>query len=151
MRSYLHELRDHFTACNVFQYAEFRAAFAAISAFVIAVFFGGWFIGFVRRREVLENAEKGDSEKLRDLHKHKSRTPTMGGVILLFAVLVSALLWARPERYVLLLLGVTLSFGAVGFLDDVIKLKSRKKGLSASTKLLAQTLLGAFAGWYLYC
>jgi phospho-N-acetylmuramoyl-pentapeptide-transferase len=130
---------------------EMRAALAALSSFLIALAFGRWFIAFLRRRQVLERAEKGDSARLTDLHRHKSSTPTMGGVILLVATFLATLAWGRLEsRAVWLLLAVMLAFGAIGFADDLIKLRSRRKGLSARFKLFLQLGASALAGAYLY-
>ncbi len=148
---YLHELGDQIFGFSVFRYAEFRAPMAAVFAFFVAVLFGRWFIFFQRRHAAFERTEKGDSERLTTLHRHKGTTPTMGGVILLLAVVVSTLLWAQPgNRLVHLLLVFTLACGMLGFIDDLIKLKSRRKGLEARTKLFCQILLAGGAGWYLY-
>jgi phospho-N-acetylmuramoyl-pentapeptide-transferase len=161
---YLYFLRDIFFPLNLFQYGVFRAAMAALTAFAIAVFFGRWFILFLRRRRALERTEKGDSARLVQIQYEKRETPTMGGVILLLAIGVSTLLWARLDvkfgdrslgpsggRFTWLLLIFVLLLGAVGFLDDYIKLTHpRKKGLAARWKFLAQVVLGAAAGLFLY-
>jgi phospho-N-acetylmuramoyl-pentapeptide-transferase len=147
----LYHLHEAFPWLAFLRHAEFRALLAAITAFLIAVGFGRWFIRFLKRREVLERTEKGDSAELRVLHGHKSKTPTMGGVILLFAVLVSTLMWTEPgNRLVLLVLGLMLAFGCVGFVDDMIKLRSSRKGLTAKTKFLWQVILAGIVGMMLY-
>jgi phospho-N-acetylmuramoyl-pentapeptide-transferase len=149
---YLHLLSGSFTPLNVFQYGVFRAAMAAITAFLVSVLFGRWFIGYLRGRRALERTEKGDSPRLAQIHLEKRDTPTMGGVILLVAVVCSALLWARPDHlFTWLLVGFALALGGVGFLDDYIKLTDpKRKGLSARRKLLCQVALGALAGTVLY-
>ena len=147
----LHHLSEFFAGFRLFQYPEFRAALAAISSFATAVLFGRWFISFLRRRKFYEKTEKGDSKRLDVLHSHKGSTPTMGGVILLVSILLSTALWADPgSRLVRLLCVSTLAFGALGFADDLIKLRSARKGVSARTKLAGQLLLGGLIGLYLY-
>lgn len=152
MLYYLYELREVFSPLNLFQYGVFRSAMAAITAFLISVFFGRWFISYLHRRKALERTEKGDSARLIQIHLEKRHTPTMGGIILLLALTGSTLLWARLDhRFTWLLVSFALSLGAVGFLDDYIKLTHpRKKGLAARWKFLAQVLLGIAAGWLLY-
>ena len=144
----LHELADWLA---FLRHAEFRALFAAATAFLIAIAFGRWFIGFLANRHVLERTEKGDSAELKALHEHKRKTPTMGGVIVLLAVLASTLLWARLDnRLVFVVLGLTLAFGALGFVDDYVKLRTSRKGISARTKFLWQALLSGAVGVLLY-
>ncbi len=152
MLFYLHQLIHHFSPLRVFQYPEFRAAMAAITAFLISITFGRWFIRFQKQRRALERTEKGDSARLAEIHHTKRETPTMGGIIILLALLVSTLLWARPDRvFTWLLTGFALSLGTVGFVDDWIKLTHpRKKGLSAFAKLTLQVLAGAGVGLFLY-
>ncbi len=152
----LHRLADldgpaFLRAFRIFQYPEFRALLAAVTAFFLAVVFGRRFIRFLVRRDVLERTDKGDSQELDNLHRHKSRTPTMGGVILLVAVLASTLLWARLDsRPVLLLLFISIGFGAIGFIDDFVKWRSLRKGLTARTKFLLQALLALVIGFVLW-
>ena len=154
MLYFLYHLKDSqfpWNVLNIFQYEVFRAAMAAITAFLISLLFGRWFIRFLKGRRALERTEKGDSERLIRLHEEKRNTPTMGGVILLLALAASTLLWARLDvRFTWLLVGFALALGAVGFLDDFIKLThAKRKGLSARRKFAAQVVLGALAGWFL--
>jgi phospho-N-acetylmuramoyl-pentapeptide-transferase len=85
-------------------------------------------------------------------HLEKSGTPTMGGVLILFAMTFSCLLWARLDNiYVWVVLGVTLSYGAIGFLDDYLKiLRQSHKGLSGKQKLGSQLVIGALVGFFLW-
>ncbi len=149
---YLHQLKEFFFPFNVFQYEVFRAAMAAITAFLISVFFGKWFIRYLRQRRAMERTEKGESQRLIEIHQAKRDTPTMGGIILLAALIVSTILWARPDvRFTWLLIGFALALGIVGFVDDYIKLTHpKRKGLSARGKFAAQILTGAAVGWFLY-
>ncbi len=152
MLYYLSQLKGDFPVLGIFQSSVFRAAMAALTAFLISVFFGRWFIQFLHRHHALERTEKGDSERLVEIHRVKRNTPTMGGIILLAAWIVSTLLWAHPNhRFTWLLVLFTLGLGALGFIDDYIKLThAKKKGLSARGKFFGQVLLGAAAGWFLY-
>lgn len=144
-------LIESLPALSILERPEFRALFAAVFAFLFAVIFGRWFIRFLLRRQVLERTEKGDSEELKLLHGHKAKTPTMGGVILLVAVTVSSLIWAKTDNYVIyLLLGVMLALGVVGLVDDLVKLRSQRKGISAKVKLTWQLIIGLVAGIVLY-
>ena len=133
-------------ALNVFQYITFRAVAAAVTAFLLSLIFGNWII---RRLISLKLGQpirtKEEVHKLFELHGGKAGTPTMGGVLLLGAVLIASLLWARPDNTaVWLLLFAMLYCGAVGFWDDYLKVsKKNAAGLSERTKLLAQGLLAA--------
>jgi phospho-N-acetylmuramoyl-pentapeptide-transferase len=130
---------------------EFRALCAALTAFLVALVAGSWWIPVLRRAQLLDSPQKGDSERLDRIHAHKASTPTLGGVILLSAILVSVLLWARLDsRAVLLLLGLLIVFGALGFADDWVKLKTRRKGMSARLKLSVQTLVALGVACVLY-
>ena len=135
----------------IFEHAELRALLAAFTAFFVAVAFGKWFIRFLVRKQVLERTDKGDSQELKVLHQHKARTPTMGGVILVFAVCASTLIWARVDsRLVLFLLSITVTFSAIGFVDDLVKWRSRRNGLSAGVKFTLQALFAGIVGLSLW-
>lgn len=138
----LFALEPHFGALNVFRYLTFRAAFAAITAFLVCVAAGPAFISHLRRRKIGERIGT-DSARLADLHRDKANTPTMGGALIVIAAVVSSFLWADPLNfYVLIGNLVVLYLGLVGYVDDNIKLTDpSKKGLSVRMKLLAQVLL----------
>ncbi len=129
---------------------ELRAVLAAVTAFAMVLISGRPFIRFLASHRVLEHSERGDSQRLDEMHASKSRTPTLGGVVFFGAVVVSTLLWARPgERLVLLILAYVMSLCVLGFLDDTKKLRT-KKGLSARAKFRTQVVLSLLAGGYLY-
>jgi phospho-N-acetylmuramoyl-pentapeptide-transferase len=131
--------------------ARLRAALALFTAFAVVLAAGRWLIPFLAARQLLETAEKGDSERLDHLHAHKKSTPTLGGLLILAGIAAGTLVWAAPgERLVLCLLAYTLSLGALGLVDDLTKLRTRRKGLSARTKLAAQLALSAAAAAYLF-
>ncbi|MBI4601876.1 MAG: phospho-N-acetylmuramoyl-pentapeptide-transferase, partial [Planctomycetes bacterium] len=127
-----------------------RALLAAATSLVAVLVAGSWFIGYMARRRVLEHTQRGDSERLDALHASKSATPTLGGLVVFSAVILSALAWTRAaEKEVLLLVGFTAALAALGFLDDARKLRTRK-GLKARVKLRAQISLSLAAGLLLY-
>ena len=152
---YLHLLAGEWWAVlSVLKSVSFRAAFAAVTAFVICVTIGPHFIAFLRRKKIEEDVSKKDSEFLVERHAGKKHTPTMGGLILLAATLISMLLWCRLDNFFLPLSFFTmLALGAVGFYDDYIKLTHKHSdGLSKSEKLFFQFLVGGGVGlglhWY---
>jgi phospho-N-acetylmuramoyl-pentapeptide-transferase len=125
---------------------------AAATAFFVALVFGRWFVSALLARRVLEQADKGDSARLTEMHRSKKSTPTMGGFIYLLALLVATVLWARPDnRLVWIVLLASGVLAVIGFLDDYIKLTVKgRKGVSARLKLTVQLLLGFGLGAYFY-
>jgi phospho-N-acetylmuramoyl-pentapeptide-transferase len=146
MMYYLHQLSEHLFALNVFKYQTFRSVAAAITAFLLCVLLGN---GVIRRLiglkfgQPVRTAE--EVHRLAELHGEKKGTPTMGGILLIGAVLISALLWARPTNpAVWLVLGTTLGLAGLGFWDDYLKVsKKNSKGVTERTKLVVQFLLAA--------
>ncbi len=140
---FLYPLHEHLAVFNVFRYITFRAAGAVVTALLISLFLGPWFIRTLRRLSVGQNIrEVGPAS-----HQVKAGTPTMGGLLILVALLVPTVLWANLDnRFVWVALIVTLTFGAIGFGDDFIKLRRhRNLGLTARAKFLLQVLAGALA------
>ena len=133
---------------GVFQYITFRAAMAVITSLLIGMVFGKRLIDRLHALQV--------GETVRDLglegQKEKSGTPTMGGVIILLSIIVPTLLWAKLDNiYIILMLISTLWMGAIGFLDDYIKVfKKDKKGLRGIFKVIGQIGLGIIVGSTLY-
>ncbi len=139
MLYYLHNLSDLFSPLRVFRYITFRAMLAAGTAFVLSLIFGPWLIRALRKsgvRELNVDSRIGSLDRA-----GKVGTPTMGGLLILSATLVSAVLWTVPFNiYVLLAASTFAAMGALGFFDDWLKLR-RGRGLSSRSKLLGQ------AGW----
>ncbi|NDB17379.1 MAG: phospho-N-acetylmuramoyl-pentapeptide-transferase, partial [Gammaproteobacteria bacterium] len=134
---------------NVFSYLTFRAILAAVTALAISLAIGPWMIAKLTRDQI--------GQVVRDYipaaHQKKVGTPTMGGLLIIVAIAVSTLLWADlGNRFVWIVLGVTLLFGMVGFWDDYLKLvKKNPKGLIARYKYFWQSVGGlaaALALWY---
>jgi phospho-N-acetylmuramoyl-pentapeptide-transferase len=143
MLYYLHKLSEldgYFAIFNVFKYVTVRAAMASATAFLTMLVLGPAFIRFLQRRRVHENIDKPDSDKLHELSQDKHGTPTMGGLLILTALIGSCLLWTVPTNgYVWLTLAVVLALGALGFHDDYVKLtRPGVQGLSIRHKLLWQ-------------
>jgi phospho-N-acetylmuramoyl-pentapeptide-transferase len=144
---YLHE-HFHLPGTGVFQYTTFRAGLSVIVSLLIAQFFGGRLIRVLQKKQV--------GETIRELglagQNEKKGTPTMGGLIILLAILVPVLLFARLRNiYIILMLLSTVWLGLIGFLDDYIKVfRKNKEGLSGRFKVLGQIGLGLTVGWVLY-
>ncbi len=133
-----------FTGAGLFQYISFRAGIAVILSLLISMVFGGRIIRYLHRLQV--------GETVRDLglegQKQKQGTPTMGGVIIIMAILLPCLLMADLENiYVLLMILATTWMGIIGFIDDYIKVfRKNKKGLHGWFKVLGQVGLGLLIG-----
>ncbi|MDQ2825329.1 MAG: phospho-N-acetylmuramoyl-pentapeptide-transferase [Verrucomicrobiota bacterium] len=144
MMYYLHRLSDQFIGFNVFSYVTFRAVAAAITAFAVSLLFGNFIIRKLISLKVGQPIRTAEEvRRLAELHGPKQGTPTMGGVLIIGAVLISSLLWARPDnRFVWLVLFSMLYLGVLGFMDDYLKVTKKKTdGVSGRTKLLAQIAL----------
>ncbi|MBC7552620.1 MAG: phospho-N-acetylmuramoyl-pentapeptide-transferase [Taibaiella sp.] len=146
---YLNEdLHLHLIGSGVFNYITFRVAMAIILSLVISMLFGKKLIGFLRNKQI--------GETIRDLglegEKQKKGTPTMGGLIIISAILVPTLLFARVLNvYIVLMLVSTVWLGIVGFLDDYIKVfRKNKEGLAGKFKVLGQIGLGIIVGTTMY-
>lgn len=128
---------------NLLQYLTVRAALSAVLAFTVAVLCGPRVIRWLVSRKIGEHVDKTDSLKLAELHEKKSGTPTMGGILILAAVLGAVLLFGRLSNpYVQLALLGTIAFGFLGAMDDWIKLNdTNRPGLSARTKMLFQVMI----------
>lgn len=143
-------LRENFGmfGAGVFYYITFRTAMAIILSLVISMLMGKSFIKFLHKKQI--------GETVRDLglegEKQKKGTPTMGGIIIIMAILIPTILFARVENvYIILMLLSTIWLGLVGFLDDYIKVfKKNKEGLSGRFKILGQIGLGIIVGLTLY-
>ncbi len=137
---------------NIFRYITFRAAMAAITAFLISLILGPVIIKYLTRLKIGENVRKDDSAKLYELHSKKQDTPTMGGILILLAILSATLLWADIfNRYIILVLFTTVWLGVTGFIDDYLKhIRKKSKGLTAASKFTSQIILGLILGTILF-
>ena len=144
----LYPLRDVIPAFNVFRYITFRVAAAIVTALLLSWLLGPWFIRRLRALSVGQNIRDVGPQA----HQVKSGTPTMGGILILFACLGATLLWGNLENiYVWVVVLVTAAFGAIGFADDYIKVRKRRSlGLTARAKMGLQILAGALMGLALF-
>ncbi len=144
--SYLNELGV--PGAGVFEYITFRAAMAVITSLIVSIFFGKKIIRALQRRQI--------GEEIRDLNLEgqlqKKGTPTMGGIIIILAILIPTLLFAKLDNiYVIVMLITTVWLGFIGFMDDYLKIKHKnKEGLRGIYKILGQIALGFMVGGILY-
>jgi len=150
MLYYLFSWLDHlnFPGAGLFQFISFRASLALITSLVVSVIIGKRIIARLRRQQI--------GETVRDLglagQLEKSGTPTMGGLIILAAILVPTLLFAKLQNmYVITMLIATVWLGLIGFLDDYIKVfRKNKEGLKGTSKIIGQIGVGLIVGGILY-
>ncbi|MEO9802853.1 MAG: phospho-N-acetylmuramoyl-pentapeptide-transferase [Reichenbachiella sp.] len=147
MLYYLFEYLDQqfdLAGAGVFQYISFRAGVGIVLSLLITIFFGKRFIAMLQKQQM--------GETIRDLglqgQLEKKGTPTMGGVIIISAIVIPTLLVAKLDNiYVILLLITTIWMGMIGFLDDYLKIKKKnKEGLSGKFKIVGQVVIGLIVG-----
>ena len=133
---------------NVFAYITLRTILGALTALLVSLLLGPWFIRRLVRRQVGQPIRKLGPES----HFSKAGTPTMGGALILFSIVFATLLWADlSNRYVWVVLLVTLAFGLIGWIDDYKKLVLQESaGLPARWKFLAQSCAGLAAAYFLW-
>lgn len=136
----------------VFSYYSTRMMLAALTSLIITLFFGPWFIKKLKEFKIGQSIRIDDCPHLGELHSKKKDTPTMGGLLILFSMLVSmALFMDMSHIFSLILLLSTLALGGIGFADDFLKLKYKNtKGLSARRKLFFQFLFCGVLALYLF-
>ena len=129
---------------GVFQYISFRAALAIITSLLVSLVFGGRIINLIRKKQIGESVRKLGLEG----EQAKSGTPTMGGLIILSAILIPTLLFARLDNiYIQVMLISTIWLGIIGFIDDYIKVfRKDKEGLAGKFKILGQVGIGIIVG-----
>jgi phospho-N-acetylmuramoyl-pentapeptide-transferase len=133
---------------RVFHYLTFRAILAALTSLLISLLLGPWMIRKLSRKKIGQSIRELGPQS----HYEKSGTPTMGGTLIIVAITFSTLLWADlGNRYIWTILIVTLGYGIIGFIDDYRKVVKRNSdGLSAKSKYLWQSIIGALAAVFLY-
>jgi phospho-N-acetylmuramoyl-pentapeptide-transferase len=144
----LYPLHTEFSVLYIFRYITFRTIYATITALVISFILGPWLIDKLQRLQIGQSIRKVGPES----HFKKEGTPTMGGTLILLAIVLPTLLWADlTNLYVWVTLLVTVGFGVVGFVDDYRKVKYKNSdGLSARKKMFWLLLISALAGVALY-
>jgi len=152
MLFYLYHFSASFGGLNVFRYETFRAMAAALTALLLSLAMGPKTITILMRLKLGQPLrQKSEVRELADLHSAKKGTPTMGGVLILFTVAISTLLWCDlTNKLVWLVLGSMLFLGLIGFADDYEKVaKKNSKGIRGWYKMAAQGLLAIFVFAYL--
>src|SRR5919206_4240525 len=149
MLYWLSQFSDTFGPLNVLRYITFRTGGAMITALLFVFLFGSRIIDLLRLKQ-----GKGQPIRADGPQSHlvtKKGTPTMGGLMILFGLVVSTLLWANlGNRYVWIVLGVTLSFGAIGFYDDYLKVtKQTHAGFSGKVRIIAEAVIAALACYFI--
>lgn len=144
----LYSLHTQFSVFNVFRYITFRAILAILTALIISLILGPWLIRKLQKLKVKQFIRNDGPAS----HLGKEGTPTMGGILILAAIIVGVVLWADLKNfYIWITLLVTISFGAVGFGDDYLKITRRNpKGVSGKKKFFLQGVLGIGAALLIY-
>jgi len=139
-----HVLQPHFSPLNVFRYITVRTAMASLTALFLCLVLGPWLIRRLREMQVGQFIREEGPES----HHAKAGTPTMGGILIVLGITIPTLLWADLQNfYVLLALGATLAFAAIGFADDYNKVvRKRSLGLTGRGKLFFQILTSFAVG-----
>src|SRR5512146_1905275 len=137
-------LYRHFSPFRIFQYTTFRTAMASLTALLVFVLLGPWFIARLRKFQIGQHIrEEGPAS-----HHKKAGTPTMGGLLICAAIVISTLLWANlrvPAVWVAM--AGLVSFGAIGFWDDYAKIKHKRNlGLTARHKFMLELLAAMLVG-----
>jgi len=142
---WLTELSDKVSFLNVFRYITFRTGGAIVTAMVFVFLFGGPMINLLRIKQGKGQPIREDGPQSHLITK--KGTPTMGGLMILMGLVVSTLLWANPHNpYVWIVLGVTLSYGMIGFYDDYLKVtKQTHAGFSGRTRLAIEIAIAVIA------
>ncbi|MCB9956460.1 MAG: phospho-N-acetylmuramoyl-pentapeptide-transferase [Caulobacterales bacterium] len=138
---------DSFQLFNVFRYLTFRTGGAVMTALLISFFVGPSLIRWMRKKQGRGQPIRQDGPQSHIISK--AGTPTMGGVLILMSMTIATLLWARLDNvYVWVVMGVTLAFGALGFIDDYLKVtKQTASGVVGSLKLVVQFAVALLAGY----
>jgi phospho-N-acetylmuramoyl-pentapeptide-transferase len=144
----LYPLHTVFSSFNVFRYITFRAIYAAITALVICFVLGPWMIRKLRSLKIGQPIREDGP----DSHLSKEGTPTMGGLLIIFATVISTFLWSNLTiNYVWMILMVTIGFGLIGFMDDYRKLVHKNsKGVSGKIRLALEIIIALFVSVVLY-
>jgi phospho-N-acetylmuramoyl-pentapeptide-transferase len=144
----LYPLHETISFFNVFRYITFRTIFAAITALLISLIFGKWMIQKLQAMQIGQQIRDDGPQS----HLIKKGTPTMGGILIIFAVVISTLLWTNlSDVYIWLVLLVTVGFGLIGLVDDYSKMAGKSsKGISGKKRLIAEIIIALFVSIILY-
>ncbi len=149
---FLFPLREQWFFFNLFKYITLRTVGASVTAFLVCVVLGPWITKLLSRLDARTHVSREHASQIHTFYAAKKTVPTMGGVLILLSLVSSNLLWGNlSSRYLWWPLGVVVWFGAIGFVDDWMKLKSASsRGLSGRIKFFGQLILGVVVGGCLY-
>jgi phospho-N-acetylmuramoyl-pentapeptide-transferase len=144
----LYPLHTEFSFLNVFKYITFRTFGAAITSVLLCMLLGPWFIAYMQKKQMKQVVRDDGPQS----HLSKKGTPTMGGTLILASVAIPTLLWADlSNKNVWIALGLTLSYGVIGFVDDFKKvIQKNPRGLPGRYKLIWQFLFAAIAAYFIF-
>ena len=144
----LYPLHKTISAFNVFRYITFRTIYASLTAFLICFILGPWVIKKMSHLQIGQYIREDGPET----HHKKAGTPTMGGTLIIFSIIISTLLWTNlTNHYIWIVLMVTVCYGSIGFIDDyLMQIKKQNKGLSGRNKFLLQSVVAIIAGGLVY-
>nr|HID59910.1 phospho-N-acetylmuramoyl-pentapeptide-transferase [Desulfobacterales bacterium] len=144
----LYPLHETISVLNVFRYITFRAIYASVTGFLVCFFLGPWVIRKLTEHQIGEFVREDGPPT----HIHKAGTPTMGGILIIFAIVISTLLWADLRNfYIWIALMITLSYGLIGFVDDyLMQIKKKSKGLKGCIKFVLQAAIALTISGLLY-
>lgn len=145
---FLYPLHVEYSFLNVFKYITFRTFGAAMTSVLFCMLLGPWFIAYMQKKQMKQVVRDDGPQS----HLSKKGTPTMGGTLILAGVAIPTLLWADlTNTNVWIALGLTLSYGLIGFVDDYKKvIQKNPKGLAGRYKLLGQFIFGAIAAYFIF-
>jgi phospho-N-acetylmuramoyl-pentapeptide-transferase len=143
---------EFFSPFRVFRYISFRAGLASMTALVLSIIIGPWFIRKLYQLKIGQQIRTEECPPLATMHRDKKGTPTMGGILILVAILVPTLIWIDLHNvFSVILILSAFCLGILGGRDDYLKIKRRQsKGLTIRSKLIWQILLGLLIGSVLY-
>jgi phospho-N-acetylmuramoyl-pentapeptide-transferase len=145
---FLYPLNEYFTALNIFRYITFRTIYGSLTAFLICLLLGPLVIKHLGRLQIGQIIQTDGPQS----HLGKQGTPTMGGILILFSIFLSSVLWGNlSNHYVSILLLALLLFGFIGFIDDyLMQVKKRNMGFTARGKFTIQVIFGLVIGFLIY-
>ncbi|OQY13913.1 MAG: phospho-N-acetylmuramoyl-pentapeptide-transferase [Desulfobacteraceae bacterium 4572_19] len=145
---FLYPLHTEITFFNLFRYITFRTIYGGLTAFLICFLLGPFVIRQLSKMQVGQFIRDDGPES----HLKKAGTPTMGGVLIIFSIVISTLLWTDLSNpYIWIIMLTVVGYFAIGFTDDyLMQVKKRSKGLSAKGKISLQILLGLIIGYLIY-
>ncbi|MCP4719162.1 MAG: phospho-N-acetylmuramoyl-pentapeptide-transferase, partial [Desulfobacteraceae bacterium] len=145
---FIYPLHEYFTALNIFRYITFRTIYGSLTAFLLCLLLGPFVIKGLSKMQIGQIIQTDGPKS----HMGKQGTPTMGGILILFSIFMSTILWGNlTNHYVSILLLTVLLFGFIGFFDDyLMQVKKRNMGFTAKGKFAIQVIFGLVIGFLIY-